>query len=302
MIFRRLLPATLAASAFLPGQNQTRLTPRELFYVPAAAAQAQKKTPKNSEPRIQTPTPEPPAQHQYDVEIVSAAYSGPRPLGLRYSILKRNEDRTFDEVNTDSIFRSGDKIRLRVESNEDGHLYIVMRGASGNWRVLFPSPEIKSGDNHVEAGQPQMIPSGNGVFSFDEKKGEEKLFLVLARNEVPDLEKLIYDLNEASRPAPVEAKAPAATKKTAAPVKPRTEAPQEKKAAEPKRMMLAQSISPIDDALVGKLRGEMLSRDLVFEKVSDSAPGPQKESAVYVVEKSGRKDARLVADIKLKHE
>ena len=49
----------------------------------------------------------------------------------------------------------------------------------------------------------------------------------------------------------------------------------------------------------------MISRDLVFEKVDDSpspAAAEKKESAVYVVEKSGKPDARLVVDITLKHD
>jgi hypothetical protein len=75
--------------------------------------------------------------------------------------------------------------------------------------------------------------------------------------------------------------------------------------------MLAQNnIRPIDDQLVGRLRSQMLSRDLVFEAVAapatltqtSSEPDERIEAAAYVVEKSGKPDARLVVDVKLKHE
>jgi hypothetical protein len=224
--------------------------------------------------------------------LMAASYQGPNPLGLRYCILKLGSDGEWNEVSTDTVFHSGDKIRVQVESNESGYLYIIMRGTSGNWRPLFPSPEIRGGDNRIEAMEPQMIPSGRGVFTFDGQKGEEKLFLVLSRQEVRDLEQLIYDLNQSSKPA---------TKKTATPAKPADS----QKPGEPKRMLLAQNISPIDDALVGRLRSNMVARDLVFEKIDDSTPqkrNQMKETAVYVVEKSGRPDARLVVDIKLIHQ
>ena len=51
----------------------------------------------------------------------------------------------------------------------------------------------------------------------------------------------------------------------------------------------------VGDNVVSKLRGQVASRDLVFEKV-DSA-----ENAAYVVNPSTAPDARLVVDVALKH-
>jgi hypothetical protein len=112
---------------------------------------------------------------------------------------------------------------------------------------------------------------------------------------VADVDRLIYDLNQGSKPAA----APAPEAKKPAPTTHPATTP-----SEPRRTMLAQNVSPIDDALVGRLRSQMLSRDLVFEKVDDteSTTAHKKEAALYVVDKSGRPDARLVVDIKLRHE
>ncbi|MBL8176494.1 MAG: DUF4384 domain-containing protein [Bryobacterales bacterium] len=321
MIFKKLVPtAVLAGAVLVVAQSKPELTARELFFVPAAVtaakksptgaakqtvAQAPKKSPDVVAKNTPKSRPQPPVTPQEvytdtEVKLVTAAYSGPRPLGIRYSLLKRVTD-GWMEVNADSTFQSGDAIRVQVEANEDGYLYIVARGSSGSWDVLFPNKDVRTGNNFIESGDSQILPSPKGLWRFDNKRGQERLFLVMARKPVGDLDKLIYDLNQSGKPAAAPAPAPV---KPAAPVsQPKPSAPEPKDP--PKRTMLAGNIRPIDDQLVGRLRGQMISRDLVFEKVDDSpspAAADKRESAVYVVEKSGKPDARLVVDITLKHD
>ena len=69
--------------------------------------------------------------------------------------------------------------------------------------------------------------------------------------------------------------------------------------------MLAQG--HIDNSVIDKLRGRVLSRDLVFEKVNDDAPvytsgGSRKEKALYVATPDRTANARLVVDLNLKHQ
>lgn len=150
---KKLIPAALLASAaFAVAQSKPELTARELFYVPAAAVSsaAPKRTATPHKPSTSgkevasTKTTRPPViRHQTRQEseapvmIMTASYSGPRPLGLRYSILKRDSGGAYEEVNPDANFHSGDKLRIRIESNEDAYLYLVARGTSGRWDVLF---------------------------------------------------------------------------------------------------------------------------------------------------------------------
>lgn len=329
MILKTLVPAAiLAGAALVVAQSKPELTARELFFVPSpvmaakrtststnTGAGATKQTvaaiPKKAEQTVAKNTtpktrPQPVVEPQEiytdtEVKLVTASYNGPRPLGIRYSLLKRVTD-GWMEVHADSTFQSGDAIRLQVEANEDGYLYVVARGTSGSWDVLFPSKEVRNGNNYIESGDAQILPSPKGLWRFDNRRGKERLFLVMARKPVGDLDRLIYDLNQSGKPAAPEAD----TKSTSAPA-PKTAAPVTSKPEPkepPKRTMLASNIRPIDDQLVGRLRTQMLSRDLVFEKVEDS-PSPateKKESAVYVVEKSGKPDARLVVDITLTHD
>jgi hypothetical protein len=198
------------------------------------------------------------------------------PLGLRYSIVKSAGGGQASEVDPDTVFHSGDRIRLNIQSNDRGYLYIVMRGSSGRWSLLFPSKEILAGNNLVEKGKQYEIPLGSVWFAFDEQPGVEKLFLVLARTPEPDLDKLIDSL----RPPPPTS--PGTDKKPAGSV---------------------QVVSSVDDATVNKIRGQVATRDLVFEKVNnEERPGQATEKAVYVVNQTGSNDSRVVIDLSLNHQ
>jgi hypothetical protein len=197
--------------------------------------------------------------------MIPAVNAANVPLGLRYSVLKRDASGKFAEVDADSTFRSGDRIRLHVDTNTSGYLYVVMQGSSGNWRLLFPSSEVEGGNNRIEKGSSQQIPAGDkGQFVFDQQSGTEKLFLVLSRKPEADLDKLIYSITGAQSSD---------------------------------RTLVAQA--SVADDVVNRLRDEVKSRDLVFEKVNEDGAAPEK--ATYVVNPNRTDDARLVVDVALKH-
>jgi hypothetical protein len=273
-------------------QNGKKLSARELFYAEAPPPAPAKKAPAAkpvrqsvaTAPTKASPPPTVPARVNGDfsippprTDIIPVAYSPSteKPLGLRYSFL-RNAGDEYREVSPDTVFHSGDRIRVAAQSNGEGYLYIVMKGASGTWKVLFPSAEVADGSNRVASGRQTLIPPPPDRFAFDEQAGEERLFIVLSRQPEPSLEKLIYSLGSAGA-GPAQANEP------------------------PKHLLTAQ-LSPVDDALVGRLRNQILARDLVFEKVDDATPGDKKEKAVYVVNPTGSPESRLVADVTLKHE
>jgi len=221
-----------------------------------------------------------PAQQQ-GMKLMNASNAAPAPLGLRYSILKYAGDNDYIEVDPDLTFRSGDRIKVRVEVNDAAYLYVVMKGSSGNWRVMFPSAEYDSGDNRVFPGREYDIPK-NTRFVFDERTGEEKLFLVLSRKPEKDLEQLIYKLD--GRPA-----------------QPANAAP-DKSGFDGKKMFAMNNVN-IEDSIISGIRGKMLARDLVFEKVETKGnePGKKDEAAVYVVNPNATGESWLVVDIGLKH-
>jgi hypothetical protein len=251
-----------ALCGWVIAQDQEKLSPRELFY---KKPQSPSRVPARPNPPRPAPanTQSPPSQPA----LQPATYT---PLGLRYGILMGNSGSQYSEVQVDTVFRSGDSIRVSIESNDDAYLYIVNKGAGGTWSLLFPSADIDKGNNRVTAHRRYEIPS-QGRFTFVDPSGEEHLFVVLSREPEPDLEKLIYSLGR-----------PAATP------------------SRPEPPVLTVQAVAINDDVVGKLRNAV-ARDLVFEKVNDDT-SDRKEKAAYVVNATGGSLGRVVADLSLKHQ
>ncbi|MFN0106648.1 MAG: DUF4384 domain-containing protein [Bryobacteraceae bacterium] len=268
-------------AAVLPAQD---LTPRELFFAaPAIKAKAAARIPaqKKSGPVEQAKSSLPVS----GPAVIPAAYiSAQPPLGLRYSLLLSRANDSYREVETTGSFRSGDRLKITVESNDDAYLYIISRGSSGLWKVLFPVSDVANGDNLIQPFRRYEVPNG-GRFYFDDQAGEEKLFLVLTRKPEKNFEDLIYTV----------------TQPAAEPLKPVVGAPVRPPAA--KTFQVAGLSRPIDDSLVGRIRNGLVARDLVFEKVDDSKPGPaqQKETAVYVVNKNAGPNGKVIVDLNLEH-
>lgn len=115
------------------------------------------------------------------------------PLGLRYSVLKRRADGTFEEISPEAVFHAGDRIRLSVMSNQEGYLYIIEQGTSGKWRPLYPPPG--AAETKLVAGTEYLIPGGaNEFFQFSGEPGDEKLFVLLARTPETNLDETIEAL------------------------------------------------------------------------------------------------------------
>jgi hypothetical protein len=260
-------------------QNTTGLNARELFYTPVPEVSQPQTTPpkapdktadnsKKTAPK-RTPSTDPSAR-----PLVTVAVS-PVPLGLRYSVLKRDGAGKFQEVNSDTNFHSGDRIRVQVETNTSGYLYVVSQGSSGAWKLLFPSAEVAGGSNLIQRGDTRVLPSAGetGWWVFTDQAGVEKLFVVLTRQPEPDLDKLIYSIGAPQNPSPNNRGA--------------------------SRTLLAQAT--VSDDVIARLRQQVSTRDLVFEKVDSDAAAGKVEKAAYVVNPSVAPDSRLVVDVALKH-
>ncbi len=201
------------------------------------------------------------------------------PLGLRYSILKQGPNGQYAEADPDSVFHSGDRIRLTVEANSTGYLYIMQRGSSGRWTLLFPNKEILNGTNLIEKGNRYEIPFGSASFQFDSVPGTEKLFLTLSRQPEADMEKM-------KPPSRQDKAEPIAAKASPPP---------------PASGGSVQVVASLDDVAVNKMRNRVAARDLVFEKVNEENIGAKSDKAIYVVNPVAGKEARVIVDINLVH-
>lgn len=299
-----LAVALLPVFAFGQNESGDKLTAREMFVAarqkaaarPAAtlkapparvSAEAAKVTspvsaaPVRTEPEVSTATtPPPPAEPaappkrrpeplQGGAKVVLAGYS---PLGIRYTLSKRDKDGSYSGVSPKAVFHSGDHIELGIEVSEPGYLYIVYQGSSGTWETLFPSPKIRGGDNRMDTGRSENVP-----LTFVGQPGVEKLFVIFSREPEADMDNWIYKMQGVSTSEPAKPKAASNT------------------------FLLTKAV-PIDNAVVDKLR-DVYSRDLIIEPVDEPAkPSRKQDQSVYVVNPKGAPDSHVVADIRLVHE
>ena len=115
-----------------------------------------------------------------------AGAEGAAAAGLRYRVLRRAPAGAAVEVDADTVFRSGDRIRFAFEPNVDGFLYVIQRGSTGRWSVLLPHPQIDGGRNAVTRFAEVTVPS-EGWFRFDENPGSEEVFVYLSRERIRTL-------------------------------------------------------------------------------------------------------------------
>ncbi len=317
--------AILSIAAIASAQEAgSQPTARELFYqaatpakstapaktaarpkapTPTPAATASNTTPAPAATPVSAPmaapgTPPPPAPMHVQPRPQEAAVSDPGPssahlirassetgpaLGLRYSIVRVMDDKRV-EVPGDFIFHSGDQLQVNVQPNAAGYLYVVSKGASGVWTPIFPSPKIAKGDNHVDGFHTYTLPTPEYQISFDTVTGTENLTIVFSRQPVADFESLIYSLQG----------------QTGGQAQPE----EQLHSPMPKGKVMMASVQ-IDDDIVGRLRN-VASRDLIVEPVDSSTPADtssadKKETAVYVVSRTGSSDSRLTADLHLVH-
>jgi hypothetical protein len=254
----------------------TKLSARDLFL----AGQAESTPPKTAAAQNATAGLNPTAGQNISSPSNKALKTTPGPLGLRYSILKQGTNGQYTETNPDTNFKSGDRIRLSVEANTSGYLYIIQRGSSGRWTLLFPSKEIQGETNQVEKGNRYEIPVGAASFQFDAVPGTEKLFLILSRQPEADVEKLKQSLRP-DKAETISAKTTTATISGSG--------------------GSVQVVSSLDDAAVNKIRDLVATRDLIFEKVNEENIGAKSEKAVYVVNPVPSNESKVIVDINLVH-
>jgi hypothetical protein len=199
-------------------------------------------------------------------------------LGLRCSVMLRGVDGEYNEVAPGGIFHSGDHIRLSFLANRAGYFYVIQKGSSGAWSPIFPPPHSPADANQVSAGQIQTVPSGTRSFAFDQNPGDEKLYVILSRAPIPDIDRAIQNL-KGNQPA-------------SAPPR------------EPDNGAMVEAANHIPDAFVQGIA----SRDLTLvdeQKVDESSKGDvQGEKAIYVVSKGSGADAgsQVVLSLDLRHE
>ena len=110
-----------------------------------------------------------------------------RRLGLGVTLFMRDSNGLAVRVDPDHVFRKGDRVRVLLETNTDGYLYIFNTTDDGPATMIYPDAELDEAGNYLQAHVPFEIPSSVSTderlrwFAFDEAAGTEHLFFVFTR-------------------------------------------------------------------------------------------------------------------------
>jgi hypothetical protein len=106
---------------------------------------------------------------------------------IRILILKKEgtEGEVYAPVSPNYVFKTGDEIKARFESNFDGYVYVINLQPSGKRCLVFPFASGAS--NKIKAADPQELPQG-ASWQFDPESGSEDLQFILSREPIPYLD------------------------------------------------------------------------------------------------------------------
>jgi hypothetical protein len=106
---------------------------------------------------------------------------------------------TPERVSSSSSLKAGDRVRLSIESPDEGYLYVIDReryasGERGDAYLIFPTSRTRGGDNRVSGGRLIDIPAQDDRPSFftlqrsRPDQAEEELTILLTREPLADVQ------------------------------------------------------------------------------------------------------------------
>jgi hypothetical protein len=130
----------------------------------------------------------PPSRPRPRQDVYVVASNTERVVGLGYTLFLKDGPDRLVHVRPSRVFYTNQAIRLLIESNINGYLYIFHQANDGRPKMLFPSWLVREGDNRIWAHEPVMIPSAKSAeFVFTKDPAIETLTIVVSRDPISDL-------------------------------------------------------------------------------------------------------------------
>lgn len=152
----------LSSSSGKPIRRRPRPTPSPLVNA----------TPKPKKP-VPAPTPGPTIREQ--------------KLGMGLTLFMRDSNGLSVRVDPSREFHQNERVRLLLETNVDGYLYVFNTTDGGAPMMIYPDPDLDEGGNYIQAHVPAEVPSSLASeerlrwFRFDSTPGVERLYFVFTR-------------------------------------------------------------------------------------------------------------------------
>lgn len=134
-------------------------------------------------------------------------------LGIGMTLFMRDSNGLAVRVDPDHVFTKGDRVRVLLETNADGYLYIFNTTNDGPATMIYPDSDLDEAGNYLQAHVPFEIPTSLATeerlrwFAFDENAGTERLFLVFTREPlggIPIDDELIALCRDSKESCPVK--------------------------------------------------------------------------------------------------
>jgi len=141
------------------------------------------------------PTTSPTASPTASPTTSNVAAKVERTLSYWITVQKYRDGKPFEKpfrLRDDINFEKDYRIRLNIASPQGGRLYLLNEGPveadqTPTFNVMFPTTSTNNGSALLTQNQQIQIPE-QSWFNFDEQKGTEKIWLVWAEKDVPELE------------------------------------------------------------------------------------------------------------------
>jgi len=109
-------------------------------------------------------------------------------IGLGYTLFMRDAKGRGVRVEPAREFHNGDSVRISLEPNVDGYVYVFHTENDGDPEMIYPDARLDAGDNSVEAHVPLEVPSSEEAderlrwFTFYGNGGTEHLYVAVTRD------------------------------------------------------------------------------------------------------------------------
>ena len=106
-------------------------------------------------------------------------------IGLGYTLFMRDSDGRSVRVEPGHEFHNRDRVRISLEPNIDGYLYVFHTEGNGDPEMIYPDSRLDAGENWIEAHVPMEVPSSERWFLIDNNPAVERLYVVVTREPLP---------------------------------------------------------------------------------------------------------------------
>jgi hypothetical protein len=117
-----------------------------------------------------------------------------RLLTIQWRVLKQSADGKAIEVNPESTFYTGDRLRFAVKVNQDGFLYIIQNTEGDEGETIFPDARINGGQNAVKRDVEYVLPFNCDAdhkddcwYLMEPPDGREAITVIFSRDKITSL-------------------------------------------------------------------------------------------------------------------